>query len=231
MRTRSQKNAKLARSVRRSARIRNSSEGKCTSSTKGQRTASIPSDDSDLHIAKMCRRIQLQGGNLNKLLLGFSSEILVLEAIHTSGIPGTPLTSQLHINWFFKTPNFSALGESNGAILFRPKASNYASIDAIVAQKFDKRKDKIIHLYPIQITINKRHRNSVDSFFSKWAPTYLKKLSHDFPFHAIKFTFIWIDKIEAQPTIRKVPISLQRAYPRTLASDFSVIHIPLEDLI
>lgn len=239
MRTRSQENKKLSNPARRSTRLHalHKKRVKTYTSSKspetkpqGSKVAPVSFVSTDF-LAENYKEVLAKYGEGNKILEGILKEVRALAVIQTSGIPGTPLTGKMDVELFGKTPNFSALGKSNGAILFRPRAYNYMAIDAIVAHKFDRQKEKVIHLYPIQITINKHHSKSVDIFFRKWAPIYLKELFHKFPNHTIKFVFVWIDTIEARPSMQKMPLLLQCTYPRTLVADFPVIHVPIDEFI
>ncbi|PGH23093.1 hypothetical protein AJ80_02867 [Polytolypa hystricis UAMH7299] len=109
-------------------------------------------------------------------------------------------------------------------VLYIPDSYNHLAIDALVVHLAETDEGKTAHLYPIQVTIAERHKDSETEFFLRWGK-WCPQLGDEYN---ISVTFLWIDMTE-QYTTTAIEENVQSARRglQYLNSHFDVIHIPL----
>ena len=111
-------------------------------------------------------------------------------------------------------------------VLYIPQAYSHPAFDALLVHltEVDEGKMPSVHLYPIQVTITERHKNSEQEFFSsceKWC----RRFEDEYEIHV---TFIRIDTT-GEYTSKVVEEKTQpiRSGLQFINPTYEVIHIPL----
>jgi hypothetical protein len=110
----------------------------------------------------------------NPSVSGFMIEQAVLSSIALNGLDITPETNRpMEVNLF--SGGFPDLyPETQNPVLHLPQVSNFAAIDGIIVRKESGSKGRgsggkvRLLMFPLQITVTKKHSDSHEKFFKKW---------------------------------------------------------------
>ncbi|KAK2784834.1 hypothetical protein FQN53_008227 [Emmonsiellopsis sp. PD_33] len=162
----------------------------------------------------------------NPSVIGFFLESVVLESIASKGLKSLGLRGPMK-QIIFKSPPAYNLGSSLS--LYIPRDYNHPAIDALILHYQNTADgERVAHLYPIQITIANRHKNSEDGFFSRWA---------DWTRHLgsckIKVTFLWItgtEEYDSGTVEEKTRPVRGNPGPQVVHPEYDVVYIPLSTI-
>ncbi|PVF91149.1 hypothetical protein CPB86DRAFT_878666 [Serendipita vermifera] len=126
----------------------------------------------------------------NPIVKGFIAEQILLYLICIAGLPAVdPGLTQMEAVHFSEYPFWEhQIKDADKCRLHIPMKPNFPYIDAVIIY-LDTR-NRHAYLYPLQITINRVHKNSELQFYTSTWPTWKKALSEQ-GFTA-SFVFVWI---------------------------------------
>jgi hypothetical protein len=143
------------------------------------------------------RRFTALGDNLwysavantkNPIVRGYLAEQILLEHIAQTGLSYVNKSlRKMDYAWFVTQPSWKM---DQPCCLYIPSAYNYQSIDGIILS-LDSRK-KHAHLFPVQITLSRKHKNVEDPFYRQLYPEWIKSFQSDG--FTVDSTFVWIDE-------------------------------------
>jgi hypothetical protein len=134
----------------------------------------------------------LERSSGNPVIQGFLAEHICLSRIISNGLLAVNknLTRMSHSS-FQEAPSWDQQFSSTHTVrLYIPTIFNFRAVDAVILLvDYDA---KTAHMYPIQITLSMRHKDSEEDFYTgiwwKWVAP-LEKAGF-----TVKSTFVWIDK-------------------------------------
>ena len=135
----------------------------------------------------------------NPIIQGFLMEQLCLVIITHDGLHTIAPTSiealpgSMETEFFLDEPNWGGLINSTDHTghLYLPEMFNYPNVDGAILC-ITNRPQKKAHLYPIQITLAKGHKDSETCFYEGQWPNWVKRLTDDG--WVVESTFVWIDR-------------------------------------
>lgn len=158
----------------------------------------------------------------NPSVVGYFLENAILRSIVTTGIPCLGIFGPMPQ---FVFEGFLSYDLTHERALYSPKSFNFPSIDAILLRLSPA--DKKAELMPMQITIQKSHRNSEGQFFKNW--DFWIRYLHGYE---LSVTFLWITgdgtfkKTSTKGKLRKT----RDGSERVVWPDYDSLYIPLEEV-
>jgi hypothetical protein len=166
----------------------------------------------------------------NPVVQGFLSEQICLSAIATHGLTAfDPELGPMNTTIFEREPVWDCLlqsGETHG--LFIPQPFSFKAIDGAILQ-VDHRK-KVIYLYPIQITLSTKERDSAEVFYNDISKDWIWPLrAKKYKVHSI---FIYIDRKAPNVSNRRTLRSMLSGskYSKSKGDGHDVVHIGLQQV-
>jgi len=150
-----------------------------------------------------CDTIRSSG---NPTVRGYLAEQVCIAAVRRYGLPAVDLnlTSFSRHETFDDVPIWRDFFESNySRCLFVPKTFNYADIDAAIL--LVDRPQSTAHLYFIQITIAKKHKNYQDTFYTNQWRKWTNGIPRAYK-EGLSSSFIWIDENGPTDPKKKGPV-------------------------
>ena len=131
----------------------------------------------------------------------------------------------LKVEYFTGIPHWSILIESGEPCrLYLPHSYNYPAIDGAILQ-LDRTK-KTAHLFLIQVTLAKKHKDSEKLFYEKCWGDWTEYLA-DFQ---VQSTFVWIDRVgPSENTVRQQKL-VTRTRTILLNPQYTSIHVAVADV-
>ncbi|KIX08921.1 uncharacterized protein Z518_03578 [Rhinocladiella mackenziei CBS 650.93] len=129
----------------------------------------------------------------NRSVVGYMMEYAILASIRSQGLRvGEWGSKGMELSFFQAQPDIQ-FDIRDRPILFRPRQTNYKTIDGIIVFIMDpkrtgKKEKPTLLLFPLQITVAKNHSNSYLGFlheYRQWAKRQLSKFD-------IELEFLWI---------------------------------------
>jgi hypothetical protein len=160
----------------------------------------------------------------NPSVSGFMIEQAVLSSIALNGLRITPETNHpMEVNLFSgRLPRLRP--ETENPVLHLPILSNFAAIDGMIVRKESGSKGRgsggkvRLLIFPLQITVAKKHSDSHEKFFRKWKDWIINLDEFD-----VVPEFIWISenggKTKQHPESRKWPKHDERNIPLSQVND------------
>ncbi|KAK2799175.1 hypothetical protein FQN50_008564 [Emmonsiellopsis sp. PD_5] len=162
----------------------------------------------------------------NLPVIGFFLESVVLESIASQGLQGLGLRGPMKQIVFRACPTYNL---ESSLSLYIPRDYNHPAIDALVLHYQKTGDDEpVAHLYPIQITIANRHKDSEEELFSKW-DNWTRHLGDC----KIKVTFLRItstEDYESKCVVEKFPPLPGNSDPRLVHPECEVMYLPLSTM-
>ena len=162
-------------------------------------------------------------GSNNPVVQGFLVEQLCLLVIARDGLraiappgretPGVPIKTE----YFQQVPKWDSFIDSTDhtytSRLYLPNTFNYANVDGAILQ-ITSRKRKRAHLYLIQITLAKHHKDSETAFYQNQWRNWVQALEEKS--WRVKSTFVWIDKQAPEQGVKEQKVLVTRSGEREL---------------
>jgi hypothetical protein len=128
----------------------------------------------------------------NPIVRGFIAEQICLNKISMDGLPMVAsYLTRMEVVPFRAQPEWGRqLRDSLTLQLYTPTTYNFPNIDAIIL--WLNLESKSAHLYPIQITLSRVHKNSEDLFYSDVWRSWVDPI--ETAGFEVSSTFVWIDK-------------------------------------
>ena len=128
----------------------------------------------------------------NPSTLGYQVEKICLACIASIGLNYDGKSTKPQAPIWFRGRNLDALldaiSPTDPSGLYLPSHPQFEDIDALILEY--NHTAKTLNVIPIQVTINKKHKDSETLFYNKW-----KKLALKFPGITLTSTFIWITEL------------------------------------
>lgn len=145
----------------------------------------------------------------NPIVKGYLAEHICLCSILQNGLSAVSSTlTRLDNSSFEAQPNWNNLVSTDKTrCLYILTAFNFRAVDGVILHV--NHKSKSAHMYPIQITISNRFKNSDEDFYRSLWPTWVK------PLEEVKFkvesTFVWIDSAQPDNGTKSLQIKTLRS--------------------
>ncbi|PVF93480.1 hypothetical protein CPB86DRAFT_818794 [Serendipita vermifera] len=145
-------------------------------------------------------------GTNNPIVKGFIAEQVCLKQISMNGLNVVqPELTKMEAIAFPQDPYWNPQITSKTACrLYYPDKYNYRCIDGIILLlKFEPQEAKEAHFFPMQVTLNKVHKDSEADFYQgiQW-PAWKKELEN--AGFAVKSTFVWIGKGASSSEVKRL---------------------------
>jgi hypothetical protein len=125
----------------------------------------------------------------NKCVVGYTVEQAVLAAIATHGLDVADVGGPMEVRVLDEQTPIQNPKEGLPQLLI-PRNFNHRAIDGIIVRVEKRNKEQpMLFMYPLQITVAKKHKDSHKEFFNDW-----KRWATTFPGFRLFPTFIWITK-------------------------------------
>jgi len=164
----------------------------------------------------------------NPTVRGYLAEQICLSRIARHGLSrvGSKLGDTMGVEYFEQTPNWTTFFRSGDTLrLYLPKAFNFPDIDAAILQR--DLQQNTVHLYPIQITLATKHKDSASLFYQHTWGIWERGLSS---FAKVESTFVWIS--ENGSTQSTVPGKTRVTWARAvqLNPEYKSFHMSLKEV-
>jgi hypothetical protein len=166
----------------------------------------------------------------NPVVQGFLSEQICLSAIGRHGLKALdPSLGPMYTTIFEGVPVWDAfLQTGENSRLFLPKPFNFKAIDGVILQVDHKKKSAL--LYPIQITLSLKERDSVNVFYKDMWGDWIEPMMQKG--YSVNSLFIFIDL--KQPSDEPKPWGTRwgrsSAKKPKLEGGFSVVHLGIQQI-
>jgi hypothetical protein len=118
----------------------------------------------------------------NESVIGFFLECAILQTIQSNGLKVDGLSNAMPMITYRGFPTFDT---NRSLALYVPCSYNFRGIDGIIL-RMDREKRRA-YLFPLQVTVAKRHGDSEQSFFNDW-----DRWVRGFEGFEVEVIFLWI---------------------------------------
>jgi len=165
----------------------------------------------------------------NPVMQGFMAEHICLSRIAAEGLKVVDqrLTKMDHAVFQVLPRWQDLLSSDHTCCLYVPTSFNFPAVDGAILLLDHKK--KIAHLFPLQITLSLRHRDSDATFYAQKWRSWTKGIT-EAGFTNIATTFVWIDKkqpsSEAKPKVSRTT----RQGTTAVHPGYQSIHVGIKDI-
>jgi hypothetical protein len=164
----------------------------------------------------------------NPVVQGFLAEHICLNRIQIRGLQVVhPDLGRMDQASFKTQPDWRNLLWSNKSLcLYVPTDYNFRAVDGVILLL--DHKAKIAHLFPLQITLSMRHKESDKDFYSEmWFP-WIQPFEH--AGITVNSTFVWIDKKEPSTRSQSPLIKELRSGTRIVHPGYNSVHVGIREV-
>lgn len=159
----------------------------------------------------------------NPVVQGFLAEQICLSSIAKAGLTVVDESlGRMETATFETVPEWQPfLNSGHSRCLFLPTAYNFKAVDGVILLL--NRTNSTAHMFPIQITLSVRHRDSDDVFYTRMWWNWVRPLE-EAGFH-VQSTFVWIDKNQPTDEIKPTVIKSFRSGSKVVRPEYRVVRV------
>jgi hypothetical protein len=170
----------------------------------------------------------VQRSSGNPVVQGFLAEHICLSQIMSSGLcVVSSVLGRMEHTTFEDIPNWdNQLSSGHTIRLYIPTVYNFRAVDAVILHL--DRNAKSAHLYPIQITLSKQHRQSDHNFYEKMWFNWIKPMENIEL--TVESTFVWIDKKQPGDDVVPQKVRILRKESKIIRPAYSSVHVGIQQV-